>query len=169
MIWLVIGALLWSVTGVRADEAPPAADRPADFSGAAGVYEIESHAAPTELKVEEPLILTVTIKGKAAGDYPPPKHIKPAFLGDLETDFQVDDLPEKDSQPDVQTWIYYYRLRPRSTQVKKIPRLKFVYWDPQSDSYARAYSSSIPLQVHARPKVPPANQVIDTSGHLVQR
>jgi hypothetical protein len=166
--WLLATALLLTPAAAVADREPPVADRPEHFSGAAGVYRITASAEPTEVAVEDPLTLTVTVQGKVSTNHPElaPRRLKLRVFGNLEELFQVDDLPEKDSHPDGQTWNFVYRLRPRNTGVEKIPRLRFVYWNSENDTFQTAYSSSIPLRVKPRPKVAPPEQGFEMVGDL---
>src|SRR6516162_9933180 len=58
--------LLTSVSRIQAQrgvEEPPVAGRPADFSGLVGFFRISTSASPTEVRVEDPLTLTVRITG----------------------------------------------------------------------------------------------------------
>jgi hypothetical protein len=169
--WLYISVLVMVPAAARADREPDVANRPAHFSGAAGVYRISARAAPTELAVEDPLILTITIQGTVSKNNSQlvPRRLKMRDFANLDPQFQVDDLPEKDSHPDAETWNFVYRLRPRSTQVDRVPRLRFVYWNAQSDTFQTAYSSSIPLRVKPRPAPPPPEQTFQMPGDLAAK
>jgi hypothetical protein len=148
---LFLSMLLFLVpVSARAAVGPPVEGRPQDFSGAVGKYRIEAHAEPKTLRVEDPLLLTLTIKGSAAGGQPPRRPNLHSVAG-FDEHFQVEDLPEKDDRPDPRTWRFVYRLRPRTTRTQKIPRLPFVYFNP-AGTYETSYTAAIPLQVKSRPQ-----------------
>jgi hypothetical protein len=133
---------------VSAAAEPPVEGRPPDFSGAVGKYHIKATAEPTTLRAEDPLLLTLTVTGSADNGQPPrrPNLRSLERLNDL---FQIENNPEEDDRPDDGTWRFSYRLRPRSERVQKIPRLRFVYYNPAA-GYETSYTSAIPLAVRRR-------------------
>jgi hypothetical protein len=147
-----------------ADTEPPVTGRPEHFSGAVGSFNMEARAQPTEVFAEEPLTLTVRITGtaKATEDRWRPKLRE---SGRLKDDFQVEALPKLDKKPDAGTWEFAYRLRPRSTRVKKVPRLEFVYYQPEV-GYQRSYSQAIPITVKPRPAVTRIKDFSDAGGRI---
>src|SRR5581483_3040717 len=133
--------------------APPVVGRPVDFSGAVGgPFVVEQTAEPTALTAEEPLTLTVRITGPGnLRDLPRPE------LGKLEAHkaFAVDDLDERFVPGDPPRREFRYRLRPRSADVKEVPRLKFVYFNPRlpaARGYQTTYAAAVPLTV--KPQTP---------------
>src|SRR6516164_5388396 len=62
-----IFCLLWLLPAANASDAPsaqpPVANRPANFRNAIGSFKVTMHAAPTELRSEDSLVLTVRITG----------------------------------------------------------------------------------------------------------
>ncbi len=135
---------------------PPLVGRPVDFSGAiGGPFTVQLLAEPTEVAVEEPLILTVRIIGPSYGrDIPRPKLAKL----DAFKPFAVDDLDYRFWLGNPQRSEFRYRLRPRTADVKEVPRLKFVYFNPRmvntpSHGYQTTYSDPVPLTV--KPRTPP--------------
>jgi hypothetical protein len=173
--WLGPGLAGWLLFAapVRADLEPPVGGRPEHFSGAVGVFRINAEAAPTEVAVEAPIILTVTVTGSVAPDYPrfpPPERLNIDRLGDLQDDFQVDDLAEGNGHPDPHTWTYLYRLRPRNTQVRRIPRLHFVFYNPLTGTWPTSYTAeSISLKVNPRPTIAPPEDLRDPAALAADR
>src|ERR1700675_2103400 len=80
------------------DETIPQTNRPANFSGAAGLYTIQVRATPTTVRVEDPITLTVKIISQKPGPwkYPPQRDKLKLFPRSLERNFFVEPLPEED-------------------------------------------------------------------------
>jgi hypothetical protein len=178
--------LLLMSPGQVPEEALPPSTRADDFSGAVGEYTIEIDARPREVRVEEPLILRVRIK--ATGPDTNPEHLKlmgqarpvklPAdyhpsrrwpALSRLKESFAIEELPEKDARPDANTWEFSYRLRPRSTRVKGLPRLEYKFWNPNTRQFELDVSSSLSLRVLPRAIVPEAQQQLSSEERLADR
>src|SRR5262249_7196761 len=77
-----------------AEEPPSAA--PPDFSQIVGLYKIETEAAPTELRVEEPLMLTVRIIGEGPAKYQPNREHLRLFPDGVGDEFHIEPLKERD-------------------------------------------------------------------------
>src|SRR4051794_139055 len=93
---------------------PPLVGQPEDFSGAGGTYTIRRSAAPTEVMIEEPLLLTVAITGAGPSGQQPRRDLLKLFPPDVEEDFFIEPLAEKDRYlPKDKTWEFLYRLRPK--------------------------------------------------------
>ena len=148
--WLVLAALLQT-----SDETIPQTNRPANFSGAAGLYTIQVRATPAIVRVEEPITLTVKIISQKPGPlkYPPQRDKLKLFPASLETDFFVEPLPEEDRFLAAEkAWEFSWRLLPRSEKVTKIPEPEFVYYrtaEPQDFTLAQG-AKSIALTVKPR-------------------
>jgi hypothetical protein len=134
--------------------APPVVGRPVDFSGAVGgPFAVEQTAEPTELTAEEPLTLTVRITGP--GNL---RDIPRLDLGKLEAykPFAVEDVDDRLASGEPPRREFRYRLRPRTADVKAVPRLKFVYFNPRlppARGYQTTYAAPVPLTV--KPRTPP--------------
>jgi hypothetical protein len=153
-VWLA----LISLTG---EPAPPVVGRPVDFSGAVGgPFVVEQTAEPTTVTAEEPLTLTVRITGPGnLRDLPRPElakleAYKPFAVEELDDRFVPGDPPRRE---------FRYRLRPRGADVKEVPRLKFVYFNPRlptARGYQTTYAAPIPLTV--KPRTPPVSSGVPT-------
>jgi hypothetical protein len=138
---------------------PPIVGRPVDFSGAiGGPFIVQWIAEPTELIAEEPLTLTLRVTGPGRlAEIPRPA------LGKLESfkSFAVEDVDDRVVAGDSPRREFRYRVRPRSADVKEIPRFKFVYFNPQivpaSRGFQTTYAASVPL--NARPRTQPTTSV----------
>jgi len=158
----------------------PQVGRPPDlpFSEASGNFRIEMDADPTRAQVDEPLILTVRITATAPVRKPP----RPLPLNDLPAfrqAFHIEPLPDRDGKvvaaarlagmvllPGVSglavlgplsprlVWDFHYQLKPKSTAVREIPSLPFVFYNPRILSPERRfqvlYADAVPLEVRPR-------------------
>jgi hypothetical protein len=107
---------------------PPIVHRPANFSGAIGSHlEVTMRAEPRTLQAEDPLTLTVAIKGTGSLEKLPRPDLRQ--LPDFAKRFQIDNGGDR-YLPREQTREFDYRLKPRSTGVRQIPPLPFVYFKP---------------------------------------
>jgi hypothetical protein len=135
----------------------PLINRPANFSGAAGVYRIEAVATPATVRVEDPITLTVKVVSLQPGPWRhPPQRDKLQLLpAELSRDFFIEPLPEDDRVVDAEkTWEFYWRLAPKRSGVLHIPALEFVYYHTAgSPDFKAAASNSITLDVKPRPTI----------------
>jgi hypothetical protein len=149
--------LLGSGTGRAQDEPgePAVAGRPADYSGLVGSYQVATSANPTELSLDDPVTLTVTLtaatgSAPAPGTEPRRANLR-AYTKSLANDFYLQDLPDAGPQHvGVQTWSFSCRLKLKRAGVSKVPALKLSYFDPQFRKYQVAYARAIPLRVKAQ-------------------
>lgn len=122
----------------------PEENRPADFSGLVGPYSISAEAKPTEVNVGDPITLTLSIAGP---------FVQQAKLPDLlpylaETAFKI---PEETAAGEVEgkKKSFTLTIRAKDKDIKEIPPVSLVYFDPESAQYRTATSKAIPLTVHA--------------------
>jgi hypothetical protein len=137
---------------------PPVAYRPANFSGAVGSgFRVQMRAAPMELQAEDPLTLTVSITGNGRLEEIPRPDLRrlPRFA----RQFQIDNLADR-YIPAKKTREFDYRLRPRTADVKEIPALPFVFFNPKilppEKGYQTTVADPIALSVWPRTPVSPA-------------
>jgi hypothetical protein len=124
----------------------PADGRPARFNGAVGTFQIETSAKPTQVRVGDPIELTIAISGDGVLDTvaPPELSTSPA----LAERFKV---PEEALAGRLvgQRRVFTQIVRPRSADVREIPPIELPYFDPALGEYRIAKSESIPLTVSA--------------------
>ncbi len=143
------------------DEDVPVVGRPVDlpFSEASGWFEVQASAEPTTLQAETPLTFTFTVKAVRPVRRPP-QRIDLRQLPDFAEQFHIEDPSEEAARPDERTWEFAYRLKPRRTEVREIPSLPFVYFNPYlltaSKGFQVIYTDPIPLRVlpHETVQVP---------------
>jgi hypothetical protein len=120
------------------DGAPPF------FNGAVGRYQMDVRAKPTQVRVGDPITLSIAIRGEGRLDTlsPPPL----ARLDELTERFRV---PDEALAGDVDGNVkrFTQSIRARSADVSEIPAIPFAYFDPQAEKYVTVRSNPIPLQV----------------------
>ena len=124
-------------------EALPEAGRPADFSGLVGRFEIAAAATPLEVKVGDPMTLTVTITG--SGDL---RRLQAPDLtrmsGFREFRISMDSVPTL--TPERAT--VRHTLRALHHEVAAIPPVRVSVFDAGRGGYAELASKPIPITVH---------------------
>ncbi|MCI0462963.1 MAG: hypothetical protein L0Z62_38950 [Gemmataceae bacterium] len=146
--------------GTTAPNAPPLVGQPLNFSGAVGSYRISYRAKPTELAVEDPLILTLRITGIGPEKYHPRREKLGVVLKELEEDFYIEPAPEHDRRlPAENAWEFAWRLRPKQVGEMRLPSLELVYYDPRAANPEWGYKPTrtrevIVLKVTPRPLAP---------------
>jgi hypothetical protein len=135
------------------EDLPPVERQAADFynalaAGPRGV-EVAWTADPPTVPVNGELTLTLTVRHAAN----PHELAKPDLrkLAAVTKRFQVLDRTDPPAAPDAAEAHFTYSLRPRSTDVKEIPPLKYVYFRKIGDDWKpfTAYAASVPLTVTA--------------------
>ena len=125
--------------------APPAAGRPADFSGATGSFKMQASADRTEASVGDAVGVKVALTGTGSL-----KMLEQPLLAPS-ADFRVFDprMEEKASgiTPRTYTKTWNYVLTPLSPGDLTLPAFSFSYFDPESKSYRSLTSSPAPLVV----------------------
>ena len=127
----------------------PAANRPANFAGAVGRFEITATATPVNVTAGDPITLRVAVSGSGAFDrastdglpnaagwktYPPKSTFEPA-----------------DSAGYQGTKTFEQVAIPKDDNVKEIPALRFSFFDPETRRYETRTTAPIPVQVTGAP------------------
>jgi len=122
----------------------PREGRPANFTGLVGDYRLEAEAAPTEVRVGDPITLTVRVAGPAYLDNVelPPLQAQPQLAADFK-------IPAERAAGKVEgrTKVFTQTLRAKHAEVKLIPPIELPYFDARSGEYAVARTKEIPLSV----------------------
>lgn len=122
----------------------PMDGRPADFNGAVGIYDISVTAKPTDLRVGDPIELTIELWGDGPVASLPP----PLLTGnpELVANFRLPTEALAGEMRGVRRR-YSVIVRPMSSDVREIPEIKYSYFDPDNARYSYARSAPIPLRV----------------------
>jgi hypothetical protein len=132
----------------------PAAGKPRDFSGAVGHFEFTAEGRPKQVKVGDPVAMTLRVSGRGNFDrmtapvlkdptgwrtYPPTS----AFEADDEINYNG-------------TKTFEYAVVPEERKTE-MPIFEFSYFDPLAEKYVTLHSETAPLTVErgAPPATPP--------------
>src|SRR5438105_9867639 len=128
---------------------------PVDFSAVVGKkFDIATSAAPTQVFVEEPITLTVTIAGASLEKYRPRRAQLKIFPDDVADDFHIEAVPDQDKHaPEKSVWMFAYRVRPKRAGVTHIPALHLCYFDTEANKFQRTFSEEIAVNVTPRQQV----------------
>jgi hypothetical protein len=162
VLWALCGA---EKTLAQADHhdgdkvEPPVANQPQEFSGALGSYAVTTQAEPTTVQAEDTIKLKVKIKVVGAGSMEQIKRPNLRRLPQFARQFDIKNGADRDL-PGEKAREFAYELRPRSSAVKQIPALPFVYFNPRilpaTQGYQWAYAPAIPIVVKPRTAVTPS-------------
>ena len=150
---ILLPCLLLLPSALCADSEIPVVGRPSDlpFSEASGDFRVRAAAAPTALEAETPFTLTLTVEAVAPVRRPPRRidlRELPAFKERF--DF-LEGGKDDDRRPNPQTWEFVYRLQPKRGDVKAVPGVPFVFYNPDIQyprkGFQVAYTDAIPLTV----------------------
>jgi hypothetical protein len=140
----------------------PQEGRPPHFTGLVGNYRLEAEAAPTEVRVGDPITLTVRVAGP---DYLenielPPMQAQPQLAGDFK-------IPVERAAGKIEgrTKVFTQTLRAKHPEVEMIPPIELPYFDARRGEYAVARTKEIPLSVSST-RVLTAQ---DAEGHALPR
>ena len=127
----------------------PTVNRPADFAGAVGQFELKASATPLNVSAGDPITLRVAVSGSGAFDrasteglpnaagwktYPPKSTFEPADTAGYQG-----------------TKTFEQVVIPRDDSVKEIPALRFSFFDPETRQYETRTTAPIPVQVFGAP------------------
>ncbi|QEG24685.1 BatD family protein [Mariniblastus fucicola] len=122
----------------------PTENRPADYRGAVGKYQIVAEAEPKNVVAGDPITLRLGIVGDGPMEVvqAPPLH----DIENLASDFQVSDqslagFVQDDSK------VFITTIRPRSESVTQIPAIPFSFFDPDKKAYQTVYTQPIDIEV----------------------
>ncbi len=120
----------------------PEAGRPAHFTGLVGTFGISAEATPLEVKVGDPIDLTVTVTG--SGDL---RRLPPLDLSRMDgfDAFRISDAPAAPASFD--RAMLRRTIRALSHETTAIPPVGIVVFDADSGRYVELTSEAIPLTV----------------------
>lgn len=124
----------------------PEAGRPADYGGAVGQMEFGVDVRPRELKVGEPLTVTLRLQGSGnvAAILPPAYADTEAYKAYEKR--QVGNTPDPTAESGAK--IFEQVVIPRTEALKELPALQFSFFDPAASTYRTVSAGPFPLTVH---------------------
>lgn len=124
--------------------AVPTEGRPPGFAGAVGLFDIRTSASPTNVRVGDPIELTIAIVGEGPlGTLPPPVLEANAKLVEgfrLPTETLAGEV--RDAQR-----VFKVTIRARRDDLTEIPPIEYAYFDPDAERFVVARSARIPISV----------------------
>ncbi|MHC4610642.1 MAG: BatD family protein, partial [Planctomycetota bacterium] len=141
----------------------PAEGQPTYFNGAVGRYRFDVAANNTQVRVREPIEVTLTITGSGVLERVPPPPL--AEIEELDSDFKV---PEGTLSGVVegQRKRFLVRIGAKRPDVIQIPPIPFCFFDPQAERYVTRWSDPIPLEVTASEQLPVSQFAETNDGGL---
>ena len=143
--------------GTEEKFTPPVSGQPKEFTDAVGIFRASGHLAATTVQVGQPVLFTLRV---VAEGKPLVRPGRPRLDRDevIPKSFFVETPDPAEKEIDAGTWEFYYLLKPRSTDVKKVPQVIFHYFDPAAGQDPSGYQTSltddIPLKVTPALDVP---------------
>ncbi|MDF7823318.1 BatD family protein [Pontiellaceae bacterium B12227] len=122
----------------------PTEGRPDLFNGMVGDYSIAVSAEPTQVRVGEPITLTVkiTAAGYMENIFFEPLRYQPYLVNRFEIPSDRS-LPQREGK----SKIYTQTIRPLSTGNNEIPPIQLAFFNPASNQYVNIESAAIPITV----------------------
>ena len=143
------------------DALLPVGNRPESFSGAIGRFQqITATAKPMQVRVEEPLVLTVRITAADPVLQAPVRPDLRQVPGFTEQFYIEDGPPSPEEEESKLAWEFIYVLKPRDAGVHAVPALPFSFFNSdflkpgapvRSRGYETKYADEIPLVVIGEP------------------
>ncbi len=124
-------------------KGPPTPGRPADFTGAIGEYTFSVTAKPTEVEQNQPITLTISIRGSPVEGIAGPDLIRQPELAsrfDYTKDELVGDVSEEMK-------VFRRAIFPKQPGPQNVPSLTWSYFDPKTERYVALKSDPIPIEV----------------------
>ncbi|QDU60725.1 hypothetical protein Pan216_15750 [Planctomycetes bacterium Pan216] len=120
----------------------PSEGRPNDFTGGIGRFSLSALVSPKEVRVGDPMTLTLRLSGRGLLDSILPPDLKrvPAIADN----FRVYEPTEETKSGER---VFTYSLRPTKQGLTEFPSIPFAYFDPWSGKYVTASTSPVAIAV----------------------
>ena len=124
----------------------PKEDRPADYAGAVGHFQFSMDVRPRNLKVGEPITVSLQLRGTGniASTIPPSYQDSDRFKAYEAR--QVGDIPDRAAEKGSKT--FEQVVIPRTDALKELPALQFSFYNPEAMRYETVSAGPFPLTVH---------------------
>ena len=120
----------------------PEADRPHEFTGGVGQFQLQAEMVPRTAKVGDPLTLTLTVRGQGTLDRVGPVDLN--AIPQVADNFRV---YEATSELAGDSKTFTYSLRPTRAGLREFPAIELAYFDVQREQYLLLRTEPIPLEV----------------------
>jgi len=120
-------------------KTPPAAGKPAAFTGGIGRFNVRAAVQPRKVRVGDPMTLTVTVTGRGNIE-----EIGPPQLTGFDKEFRVHDgtAATRDGAR-----VFTYSLRAARKDVRAVPPVVFAYFDVEHERYVSKATDALPIEV----------------------
>ena len=129
----------------------PEEGRPAGYSGAVGKYGLNITTNDSLVKMMDPIIIQIQIKGK--GNLEELRCPILPEIKELSKNFKISFNPNSTGKIDNNKIVFEQSIHPKSTDIKEIPPIPFSYFDTEEEKYTTVYSKAIPIKVLPNEKV----------------
>jgi len=127
----------------------PAENRPPDFSGAIGRFQVSASAVPMEVTAGDPVTFKLTLSG--TGNFDRVRAPELSKSRNLKTYAPSAKFEPSDETGYVGQKIFEQVIVPQNTEINQIPGLPFSFFDPENRKYATITSAAVPLRVLPAP------------------
>ena len=127
----------------------PEANRPADFSGAVGQFDVESSATPVQVNVGDPITLRLKVTGTGNFD-----RVSPGLLSadaNWKTYHVTSHFEPSDSVGYQGVKTFEQPVIPNNASVSAVPAISFSFFNPETRQYVTRTTSSIAVAVSGAP------------------
>ena len=123
----------------------PANGKPAEYTGAVGKFQLEVEASPTQVAVGEPITVRIRITGEGnVESMPPPRLAETRGWKSYPPSESVESTDPLGIQG---TKTFEAVLEPENADLKEIPEIRFVYFDPEARKYVTLSHPPIPVRI----------------------
>jgi hypothetical protein len=122
----------------------PTAGRPDSYTGAVGRFEIGAEVSPHEVKVGDPMTLTLWLRGQ--GTLENALAPKLESIDEFAKHFKIYEATEE-TRDDSRR--FTYSLRPKSVETTEVPSIPISYFDVEKETFVTLQSDPIPISVTA--------------------
>lgn len=122
----------------------PSSKQPKNFDGLVGNYSITASASPTEVRVGDPITLTIQVTG--------PQYLENVELAPLASFEEISKnfkVPQGRADGKIRGRVktFTQTIRANSPNIRSIPSIELPYFDVEEDAYRTAKTQPIPIQV----------------------
>ncbi len=125
----------------------PLAGKPESFTGAVGRFEISTQATPTELKIGDPISLSIQVSGVGNFD----SLSQPSLPSGKGWKVYPSNRVEEDERSDLEQMVRFSQVVIPTEEQTELPPLELAYFDPAAEEYRVVQSAPITLSIEPDP------------------
>ncbi|MBI2477310.1 MAG: BatD family protein [Planctomycetia bacterium] len=139
----------------------PTAGRPDSYTGAVGRFEIGAEVSPQEVKVGDPMTLTLWLRGQ--GTLENALAPKLESIGEFAKHFKIYEATEE-TRDDSRR--FTYSLRPKSIETNEVPSIPISYFDVVKETFVTLQSDPISISVTAADRMASGEIAMASPKHV---